>query len=127
MPAAPTPTGDQWLVNYYSNAIALDFRGGEKLSGRGNSEVKSVGEILLLDADGNLVVHNELDDKADRDKILAAETGPTHPGAPAWFPAYPNPAARWINSFRRPRAGDDRNVINRVEILHYCGKWSEFR
>ncbi len=70
----PTPTaaGKEWLVNYYSRAIAIDFRGGENLSGRRGSGLTSLGEILLLDADGNLVVHNELDDRPDRDKITAA-------------------------------------------------------
>ncbi len=94
MPVAPTPTGDQWLVNYYTNAIALDFRGGEKLAGRGSSDLKSVGEILLLDADGNLVVRNELDDKAERDENSGrgggtdargrARSGSRH--APTWRP-----------------------------------------
>ena len=64
--------GTEWLVNYYSRAIAIDFRGGENLSGRRGSGLTSLGEILLLDADGNLVVHNELDDRPDRDKITAA-------------------------------------------------------
>ncbi|MBU4400908.1 MAG: hypothetical protein KKE86_16455, partial [Planctomycetes bacterium] len=62
----------EWLVNYYSRAIAIDFRGGENLSGRRGSGLTSVGEILLLDAEGNLVVHNELDDGPERDKITAA-------------------------------------------------------
>ena len=68
----PTVAGTEWIVNYYSKAIAIDFRGGENLSGRRGSELLSVGEILLLDADGNLVVRNELDDRPDRDKIPAA-------------------------------------------------------
>lgn len=67
-----TAAGKEWLVNYYSRAIAIDFRGGENLSGRRGSGLTSLGEILLLDADGNLVVHNELDDRPDRDKITAA-------------------------------------------------------
>lgn len=69
---APTVAGKEWLVNYYSRAIAIDFRGGENLSGRRGSGLTSVGEILLLDAEGNLVVHNELDDGPERDKITAA-------------------------------------------------------
>ncbi len=78
----PTPmaAGTEWLVNYYSKAIAIDFRGGENLSGRRGSGLTSLGEILLLDAEGNLVVHNELDDRPDRDKITAASEA-TSPAA----------------------------------------------
>ncbi len=78
----PTPTvaGKEWLVNYYSRAIAIDFRGGENLSDRRGSGLTSLGEILLLDAEGNLVVHNELDDRPDRDKITAASEA-TSPAA----------------------------------------------
>ncbi|MBN1394316.1 MAG: hypothetical protein JW959_04785 [Pirellulales bacterium] len=91
---APTATtsGDEWLVNYYSGAIALDFRGAENLSGRRGSGLKSIGEILLLDAEGNLVVRNELEDQAERDKIVAASEIPPVGGAfEGGIPNMPNP------------------------------------
>lgn len=63
-------------VNYFSHAVVVDFRGGEVLPGRrGNSlKVTSGGDILLIDADGNLLVCNELDDEAIRKSLRSAET-----------------------------------------------------
>lgn len=76
--AMPAQPGNEWLVNYYANAIAIDFRGGESLTSKPKSDFTSIGEILLFDADGNLVVHNELDDQPERDKIAAA-ANPANP------------------------------------------------
>ncbi len=80
-PAYAAP-GDQWLVNYYANAVAIDFRGGERLSGRRGDELTSIGEILLLDAEGNLVVRNELEDRSEREKLAAAESASPAVGGP---------------------------------------------
>jgi len=67
--------GAAFKVNYFTRAIAVDFRGGERLRGRrGNSlGLAAPGEILLLDADGNLVVHDELDDKPAYDEVTRTE------------------------------------------------------
>lgn len=81
-PMRPTQPGNEWLVNYYTEAIAVDFRGGESLTPRGGGDLDSVGEILLFDIDGNLVVRNELDDQPEREKITAAANPvSTAPGA----------------------------------------------
>jgi hypothetical protein len=48
-------------VDYITNALLLDVAGGGRLPGRDRSLVEP-GSILLLNADGNLVVQNELDD-----------------------------------------------------------------
>jgi len=47
-------------VEYHTNAIALDMRGGERLPG--TSRLNEPGEFLFLDANGTLVVHSEVDD-----------------------------------------------------------------
>ena len=97
---APTAAGKEWLVNYYSRAIAIDFRGGENLSDRRGSGLTSLGEILLLDADGNLVVHNELDDRPDRDKITAASEA----ALPAAGGTFQNP----VPNMPRPKGALDK-------------------
>lgn len=76
--AGPTSS---YKVNYFTNATALDFRGGEVLRGRRSNSLKlaAVGDILLLDSDGNLEIRNELDDKAAYDLLPRNETeGTTH-------------------------------------------------
>jgi hypothetical protein len=63
MPGAPASSVK---VNYITHAITVDFRGGEEvLHGRrpNSRKLTAVGDILLLDSDGNLVLHNELDDE----------------------------------------------------------------
>ncbi|MCE5269544.1 MAG: hypothetical protein LLG00_16835 [Planctomycetaceae bacterium] len=62
----------RYKVNYYSNAIAVDYRGGEKLSHRGNS-LTAPGEVLLMEADGSLSVRSEADDKGAIEQLKAAE------------------------------------------------------
>jgi hypothetical protein len=58
-------------VNYFTRAIVLDLRGGELLHGRkvGGLRLPAPGDILLVDADGNLIVHDELDDLAAYERI----------------------------------------------------------
>jgi hypothetical protein len=50
-------------VNFVSDTTAIDLRGGEHL-GRRTSTLTAPGELLLMDSDGSLVVHNECDDSA---------------------------------------------------------------
>ncbi len=45
-----------------SQYLVVDMRGGEDLPGDRKTKVTSVGEYMLLDDQGNLVLHNELDD-----------------------------------------------------------------
>ena len=87
-PLTPAQPGTEWMVNYYTNAIAIDFRGGENLTPPRGAELTAVGEILLFDMDGNLIVCNELDDQPDREKITAAAAPAGNlpggiPGSPA--------------------------------------------
>ena len=69
-------------VDYFSDAIALDFRGGENLRGRKPGSLKLIApaEILVVDADGTLVLHNELDDAAARLKLTAPAGDVRPPG-----------------------------------------------
>jgi hypothetical protein len=50
-------------VNFFSDTTAVDFRGGEHL-GRKTSTLTAPGEVLLMDSDGTLIVHDESDDSA---------------------------------------------------------------
>ncbi len=61
-------------VDYMTEALALDMRGGDRLPGR--SRLVRPGTILLLDPEGFLVVHNELDD-LDECEQLTKEPEPT--------------------------------------------------
>ena len=72
-------------VDYVTHAIALDFRGGERLHGRKSSSLglAAPGEILILDSDGTLAVHDELDDKPACDQITGAEDAEATAGADA--------------------------------------------
>jgi hypothetical protein len=69
----------KYKVNYYSQSIAVDFRGGEKVSRR--ASLYAPGEILLWEPDGTLSIRNELEDKAAIDQLKAAEAPPPAPGA----------------------------------------------
>jgi hypothetical protein len=51
-------------VDYLTNALLLDVSGGGGLPGKDRSLVEP-GSVLLLNGEGNLVVHNELDDLSD--------------------------------------------------------------
>jgi len=68
-----TQSGSSMTVNFVTGATAIDFRGGEKLAGPRGSTLTSAGQILLLDNDGNLIVRDELDDRAEYDKLTTAE------------------------------------------------------
>ncbi len=62
-------------VDFATDATAIDLRGGEKISRRGRTTaLMKAGELLLLNPDGTLVVHNEVDDApAERDTAPPAE------------------------------------------------------
>jgi hypothetical protein len=65
----PLAAGSTFKADFISDATAIDFHGGERLAGRGGNALTVPGEMLLLDADGYLVVRNELDDQSLRDDI----------------------------------------------------------
>ncbi len=48
-------------VKFETNAVVLDIRGGQPLSTK-DKNLTAVGEALIINADGKLVAHNELDD-----------------------------------------------------------------
>jgi hypothetical protein len=75
-PFAPAG-GSTFKADFNSDATVIDLRGGERLSGRGGTALTAPGEILLLDADGFLVVRDELDDKSAREQV----ENPTQPNA----------------------------------------------
>jgi len=62
-PRAETP--ETFDVDYLTEALVVDINGGQRLPG--NDRLSAPGEILLLDPDGSLVVHNELEDTAKYD------------------------------------------------------------
>jgi len=69
---------EQPKVDYRTEALVLDMAGGERLSRRDRDQT-SPGKILLLAANGNLVVHDELEDAravASREKPEEVETIP---------------------------------------------------
>jgi hypothetical protein len=74
-PVAPVVQEGPITVHYFSDDIALDFRGGELLRGRktGSLKLPAPAEILAVGPDGDLVLHDELDDKAAYRKLTAHE------------------------------------------------------
>jgi hypothetical protein len=58
-------------LDFRSNTLVLDIYGGRSLSHRRRTDpITSPGEILLLDAEGNMVVRNELDDRAQYESSI---------------------------------------------------------
>jgi hypothetical protein len=90
-PAGPTFNGS-FMVNYFTRAIIIDLRGGETLHGRRGSSLRlsAPGAMLLQDADGNLVVRDEIDDLPAYDRIAGSKT-PEAPAAPTQRPKAAGP------------------------------------
>ncbi len=65
-PAWATANKQPEKVDFKTECLVLDLRGGQRLTGK-NRDLYGPGEILLLDPDGNLVVRNDV---ADFDKYL---------------------------------------------------------
>lgn len=88
-----TSSSNTQRANFLSDAIVIDMRGGDKLQGVGRrtSDLTSGGEILLFDAEGRLVIHDELDDEAARDQLKP--TSNTTGGADRGLGAMFQPAA----------------------------------
>jgi len=74
--AMPAEQTNSFPVDYMSDAVVVDLRGGHRLPGR--DRLDSPGEILLLDADGTLVVRNELAD-AEQYRQRTVEEEPAEP------------------------------------------------
>jgi len=76
-PTRPRPeTTETFDVDYLTEALVVDINGGQRLPGK--DRLSAPGEILLLDPDGSLVVHDELEDTAKfqaRIKTAEPESG----------------------------------------------------
>jgi len=64
-------------VDYVTGAIVLDIRGGERIAS--HSGDRRPGSMLLLDADGNLAIHHELEDAEAFGRRKARVDGPEGP------------------------------------------------
>ena len=106
-------------VDYFTHAIVVDFRGGERLHGKkvNSLGLAAPGEILLLDSDGNLVVRDELDDKTECDRLTRDDhaaggeelrrPGDVHGGAAGHGGALDRLFNRDEPPRRRPRPGGE--------------------
>jgi hypothetical protein len=63
-------------VDFLTESLVLDMRGGQRidLNGQGrqpaqDAKLNAPGEILVLDPEGNLAAHDELEDQAEFEKI----------------------------------------------------------
>jgi hypothetical protein len=79
---APLAEPEEEKVHYQSNALALDICGGDilRIGQRKKTVLKQPGEILLLDADGRLVVRHQYDDLVEREVRKAREEPEQIPG-----------------------------------------------
>jgi hypothetical protein len=75
-------------TDYVTGAIVLDLKGGLPIAGK-DRKLASLGEVLVLDTDGNLRVHSELDDQGEYDQRGKGPAAPAgaRPGTPAASPA----------------------------------------
>ena len=73
---------NQHKADFISDTTTVDFRGGQRLSGRRGSGLCARGEVLLLDPDGILMVRNDFEDQATFEKISAAAQPPDDSFAP---------------------------------------------
>ena len=65
VPLADRSAATKWSkVDIRSNALVVDVQGGRKLT-QGRKPLIEPVEMLILDADGHAVVHDELDDADD--------------------------------------------------------------
>jgi hypothetical protein len=69
-------------VDFETNCLLLDITGGGKLAGTERKSLTEPANFLLLDKDGVLIVHNELDDLPERQRHAP-------PPAPANTGSYP--------------------------------------
>jgi hypothetical protein len=64
-------------LDFKSDIVVLDIFGGKTLPGKRRvPPLTAPGEILLMDADGNLTVRNELDDRLSYGKTIVKEEPP---------------------------------------------------
>jgi hypothetical protein len=87
--------------NFRTDVMVLDVRGGRDLptNNRAEIDLKSPGELLLVDMEGNLMVHNELDDIRDYNNNIFKEpekpkTPAPEAGSESYYPGYGAPSGR---------------------------------
>jgi hypothetical protein len=71
---AATDGADEPKIDYLTNSVLLDVVGGGRLPGKDRSLLEPAS-VLLLDAEGALVVRNEIDDLTEIDRRKQAESG----------------------------------------------------
>ena len=104
-----TALGPAFKLDYLSSVVAIDFRGGQDVTGQPGRKrpIHAPGEILLMDQDGNLEVRNELDNKPERaapklaQGIVDAAAAAVHAKQPRQCPQRPDDPSR-------PRRGEGR-------------------
>ena len=73
-PKAPT-------VSYLTDCLLLDITGGGKLAGKEKKSLTEPANFLLLDKDGVLIVHNELEDLPELERHTEPQ-GPANVAGP---------------------------------------------
>ena len=110
MPTGPL-SNQPFKLDYLSYIVAVDFRGGQDVTGRRgrNDPIHAPGEILLMDQDGNLEVRNELDDKPERAALKLAQgiVDTTPARRPDYRPV--NAPCPWPGPTRHNEASDHAN------------------
>ena len=83
-PSFASGSGGSIKEDFNSDATAVDLRVGDRHPGGKRSNTTVDGEILILDADGSLTVHDELDELSACEQITAAaiEPAPAKPPCP---------------------------------------------
>jgi hypothetical protein len=91
--------------DFKSDVLVLDVRGGQQLPTTNKADIdhKAPGEVLLMDSEGALIVHNELDDvleytnnifkEPEKPKVIATEDEgyPGYPGSGYGYPGAGKP------------------------------------
>jgi hypothetical protein len=67
-------------LDFQSNIVVLDIYGGRSLGRRRTEPITSPGEILVMDADGNITVRNDIDDAAQYESTIVRDEPPPKAG-----------------------------------------------
>ncbi len=71
---------EEMTLDFQSNIVVLDIYGGRTLGRRRLEPILSPGEILVMDADGNLTVRNDLDDEPQYESTMVRDEPPPKAG-----------------------------------------------
>ena len=89
-------------VDFETNCLLLDITGGGKLAGKERKSLTEPANFLLLDKDGMLIVHNELDDLPERQRHTppavptntGSNSGSSRPSGPQSSSMYDMPVGK---------------------------------